>query len=73
MQTARNALTDEFNQMVGELELSRSNVAELEAELREEEEKREKELDKCTVIIRDLQKQLTIAEEHRKKSKTEVS
>ena len=72
MQAARAALQEEFDQLMAELESSQSSVAGLEAQVKEEEEKRETELAKCASVIRDLQIQLNTAEEMQNAARQEV-
>ena len=72
MQTARAALQDEFEQLVTELDTSQSSVAGLETRVREEGERRERELARCADVIRDLQKQLESAEEQWNTTRQEV-
>lgn len=70
---ARTALQNEFEQLVVELETSQSTVEGLEAKLQDEEDRREKELARCANIIRELQQQLSSAEEHWNSSQEEVN
>ena len=72
MEAARVALQNEFDQLVAELETSQATVDSLEGRVREEGERRERELSRCANVIRDLQNQLRTAEERWSNSQQEV-
>ena len=72
MQTARAALQDEFDQLVSELETSQSSVTSLEAQVRREGERREKELARCADVIQELQQQLQSSEQQWNTARQEV-
>ena len=72
MEAARVALQNEFDQLVAELETSQTTVDSLEGRLREEGERRERELSRCANVIKDLQTQLQTTEERWSRGQEEV-
>ena len=63
MESAREALQQEFDHALVDLESSEAMVGELEEELEEERRRGEEEVGRCETLIAELQAQLEASEE----------
>ena len=72
VEASRDALRNEYDQLVLELEAGQVTVQQLEKRLREEGERREEEVGRRARVMEDLQQQLKSSEERWTRSQTEV-
>ena len=72
VEASRDALRNEYDQLVLELEAGQVTVQQLEKRLREEGERREEEVERRARVMEDLQQQLKSSEERWTRSQTEV-
>ena len=71
--SARQALEKEYEQVFGELESSEKVVRDLEGRLEGQVREREEEVERCSQLINQLKEQLSNSEEQRQKSEEKVS
>ena len=69
---AREALQNEYDRLMEELNSHEQAMADLEAKVEEEEERRAEELDKCTRVIEELKQQLVESEHKRAQQQDKV-
>ena len=72
MEASRDALRNEYDQLVLELEAGQVTVQQLERRLSEEGERREEEVGRRAKVMEDLQQQLKSSEERWTRSQAEV-
>lgn len=72
VESAREALQQELDHVLVDLESSEAMVGELEEELEEERKRGEEEVERCETLIAELQAQLEASEEQHTKEEEKV-